>query len=302
MIGLDHVLGADAQIDDHAFVAGAGRDSDIGGQAAVQRHLRHLARAGHAAGQQVHRRAADELGDEFVDGPLVQFQRRADLRDAASGQNHDPVGQGHRLGLVMGDVDHRAVGHRGFQLRDLDPRGHPQRRVKVRERFVEQIDLGVAHDGPADGDPLALPARQRLGQAVQIGRQLQHLARALGRLADLVPGLARDLEGKGHVVAHRHVRIERVGLEHHRDAALAGRDVVHHLPVDFQRAAGDLFQPRDHPQQGGFAAARRTDENDEFARADIKVDIAQHLHVAIGLGNVGQLQVCHGFPPYPSMI
>ena len=53
--------------------------------------------------------------------------------------------------------------------------GDAQRGVEVGQRLVEQEDLGVAHDGAADGDALALAARQRLGQAVEIFGQLQDL-------------------------------------------------------------------------------------------------------------------------------
>ena len=133
------------------------------------------------ARHQVHRRAADELRHELVLGRLVKLQRRADLADPAACQHHDAAGQRHRLDLVMGHVDHGRVRHRLFQLRDLDPRRHAQGRVEVRERLVEQIDLGIAHDGPPDGHALALAARQGLGQAVQIGRQLQDLARPCPR-------------------------------------------------------------------------------------------------------------------------
>jgi hypothetical protein len=45
------------------------------------------------------------------------------------------------------------------QLADLI-RISTRSRVEVRERLVEQEHLGVAHDGAADGDALALAARQ----------------------------------------------------------------------------------------------------------------------------------------------
>jgi hypothetical protein len=50
----------------------------------------------------------------------------------------------------------------------LDPHLHAQLGVQVRQRFVEQEDLGVLDDGPPDGDPLALAARQMRGLAVKV--------------------------------------------------------------------------------------------------------------------------------------
>jgi hypothetical protein len=42
--------------------------------------------------------------------------------------------------------------------------------IEVGQRLVEQEDLGLAHDGAADGDALALAAGKRLGLALQIVR------------------------------------------------------------------------------------------------------------------------------------
>jgi hypothetical protein len=68
------------------------------------------------------------------------------------------------------------------------------------------------------------------------------------------------------------VREDRVGLEDHGDAALLGLEVVHHPPVDLERAGGDVLEPRDHPQERRLPAARRADEDDELAVGDVDVD------------------------------
>ena len=83
------------------------------------------------------------------------------------------------------------------------------------------------------------------------------------------------------------MRIKRVGLEHHRNAALCGWHIVHNRAVNLQFAAGDLFEARNHPQQGRFATARGPDENDQLACLDIKVDMLEHIdRPAVGFGNV----------------
>jgi hypothetical protein len=43
----------------------------------------------------------------------------------------------------------------------------------------------------------------------------------LDPLLDLGLAQLRKLQREGEIVAHRHVRIERIGLEHHRNAAVA---------------------------------------------------------------------------------
>jgi hypothetical protein len=120
------------------------------------------------------------------------------------------------------------------------------------------------------------------------------LSAAAAPAVDRLLVVARDLQGEGHVVVDRHVRVERVGLEHHGDAALDGRHVVDDHAVDLQRAAGDLLQPRDHPQKRGLAAARGADEDDQLALFDVEVDVAQHGdRAAVGLLDIGQFQIGH---------
>ena len=78
-------------------------------------------------------------------------------------------------------------------------------------------------------------------------------------------------------VAHRHVRVERVVLEHHRDVAVLGRHVVDDAPADLDLAAGDRLEPGDHAQQRRLAAARRTDQHAELAVGDLDVDAADDV-------------------------
>ena len=107
-----------------------------------------------------------------------------------------------------------------------------------------------------------------------------------------------QLQAEGHVVEDGHVRIERVVLEHHRDVAILGRHVVDLASADRDRAAGDLLQPRDHAQQGRLAAARRADQDDEFAVLDIDIDAVDNLYAAERLFDVPHDDVAICFPTY----
>jgi hypothetical protein len=84
------------------------------------------------------------------------------------------------------------------------------------------------------------------------------------------------------------MRIEGVGLEHHREIALAGGQVVDDAPGDGDGAVGDLLEPGDHPQQRGFAATGRPDENEELAWLHLEIDAVDHRHVAVGLDHVAE--------------
>ena len=113
-----------------------------------------------------------------------------------------------------------------MQVADLGAHGHAQLGIQVGQRLVEQEQLGLAHDGAADGHALALAARELCGLALQQLVQPQQRGRLLHLAFDLGLGhLAPVLQAEGHVVVHRHVRVQRVGLEHHGAAAVAAAPV-----------------------------------------------------------------------------
>ena len=93
-------------------------------------------------------------------------------------------------------------------------------------------------------------------------------------------GVSDLLEAEAHIVPDRQVRIERIGLEHHGDAAVGRRHDGHVGAVDQHAARGRVLQPGDDAQQRGLAAARRADEDDELAVVDLEVDALQHVDLA----------------------
>ena len=251
-----------------------------------------------AALQEIHRRRADEAGDEEVARLVVEIERRADLLHLAVAHDDDLVGHGHGLDLVVGDVDRRRA-EPLVQLLDLGAHGDAELCVEVRQRLVEQEHLRVAHDGAAHGDALALAA----GELARIAREIGLQAEDVGRLGDaLLDQLLVDppeLQREAHVVGDRHVRIERVVLEHHRDVALFRRHVVDDALADQDVALRNLLEPGDHPEQRRFSAARRPDEDDELAVGDIDVDAVYDFHRAKGFADLAKCDWCHGLTLSP---
>ena len=181
-------------------------------------------------------------GDEQVARVMVKLQRGADLLDHAALKHDDLIGHGHGLDLVVGHIDH-GRGQLFMQLGKLDPHLNPERRIQVRQRFVEQEDLGLTNDGAADGDALALTAGKVLGPTLQQGAEVQDVRR-LGHFArPLFLGHAGQPQAERHVVGDRHVRVKRVGLKDHRKTPVRRADVVGLDPVDQQIAVGDAFKP-----------------------------------------------------------
>ena len=80
-----------------------------------------------------------------------------------------------------------------------------------------------------------------------------------------------DLQRKGGVLEHRHVRPDRVGLEHHAEAAPVGRhedaferDEKTTRAVDRDLAGARPLEARDRAQRRGLAAAARAEQREEL--------------------------------------
>ena len=156
----------------------------------------------------------------------------------AVAQDDDVVGQRHRFGLIVGDIDHRRADVL-VKLGDLDAHRDAEFGIEVGERLVEQEDLGRAHDGAPDGDALALATGELGGLALE---QLLHLERARSGcdlLGDLLLAEAGHLQREADVLLDGHVRVEGVVLEDHRHAALDGVGVVDATTADADLAVGD---------------------------------------------------------------
>ena len=265
------MLGANTE---HDVAVGATR---LQGAAQVVGDLELAERAGDASiaesrRDEVHRRGADEAGDEQVARVVVELLRRADLLHDAAAHDDHPVTQRHRLGLVVGDVERRRA--EGFlDARDLGAHLHAQLGVEVAQRLVHEERLGLTHDRAPHRHALALAAGQVRGASVEVLGEFQHLRRLLDLLPDRRLVLARELQREAHVLGDRHVRVQRVGLEDHRDVAVLGRLVVDDLAVDAQFALGDVLQARDHVQRRRLSAARGSDEDDELPVVDVQVEV-----------------------------
>ena len=89
------------------------------------------------------------------------------------------------------------------------------------------------------------------------------------------------------------MRIERVGLEHHGDVAVARRQIVHPHVADADLASAEILQSGDDAQQRRLAATRRPDEDDEFTRLDRQVYPLEDWDRAIVLAHAVDSDRCH---------
>ena len=267
------------------------RYADLGRSAARQNDARRSAvHRGDVDAEEIHARRTDEGGDELVRRRVVKLERRADLGDDPLVENDDLVGESHRLRLVMRHIDHRRA-ELGMKLRQFKAHLHAQFRVEVGQRLVEQENLGLAHERPADRDPLALAARKLGRTTVEIGLELQD-ARDFERALVLhLSRLAGDGEREGDVLPHRHMRVERVGLEHHGDAPLRRRHVGNVDVVDEALAGRDRLESGDHPEQRRLAAAGRAEQRGERAFIDREAEIGDRGDRAVAFRHPPQFDM-----------
>ena len=95
-------------------------------------------------------------------------------------------------------------------------------------------------------------------------------AACLTRSVDFRGSWPRSFEPEAEVSRDRHVRIQRVALEHHRDVAVARLQMRDVAIADQDGPGARLLQAGDQPQQRALAAARRTDQHQQFAVANVE--------------------------------
>ena len=223
---------------------------------------------------EVHRRRADERGDEEVSRLGVEPLRRVDLQQPPVAHDGDPLPEGHRLDLVVGHVE-RGDAEPVVELRQRGAHPDPELRVEVRKRLVHQERLRLPRDRPAHRDALALAAGElRRPPVEQLAEpeQLRHLVHAA---LDLRLRRAANLQAVAEVLADGHVRVERVRLEDHRDVAVPRLQVGHVAAADRDAPVGRVLEPRHDAQERRLAAAGRADEDEELAVGDLERHVVE---------------------------
>ena len=219
--------------------------------------------------QQVH--GADEAGDEFGGGPVVERRRRRDLLDAALVHDDDAVGDRQRFGLVVGDHDEGGAEPR-LQPLQFDLHLFAQMRVERRQRLVEQQHARLADDGAGERDALALAARQFGDAGAELVGQADHVEGFADALCLFGAGQFAQRQAEADIFGDVHMRKQRVVLEHGVDRPVEGPERGDIAAVEQHLAARRAFEAGDDAQAGGLAAARRPEQGQEFAADDVEID------------------------------
>ena len=139
---------------------------------------------GDLAIEEIHLRRSEEAGDKFIGRHVEQVHRRADLHDFTVLQHNDLVGERHRLDLVMRHINGGGI-ELAVEFGNLDTGIMTKRCIQVRQRFVKQEHIRVADNGTANGDALALAARERRRAPVQQMFHLQDFRSGFDAVPDL---------------------------------------------------------------------------------------------------------------------
>ena len=206
----------------HEILGADPEDAGLAGGAAVAGELRSdFVRPQR---HQIHRRRADEGGDEGGRGLLVDVERIADLLDPAAIHHHQDVGERHRLELVVGDVDRGGL-RAGAAICGF-------RRASRCAAWRRGWTSGSSNRNTFGCRTMARPIATRWRWPPESCRGLRSSMRAelenargfLHAGVDLGLRHAAVAQAIGHVVVDAHMRIERVVLEHHGDVAVGRLD------------------------------------------------------------------------------
>src|SRR5262249_4112146 len=249
--------------------------------------LDRSARCGVSAGSGEKIVGADEIGDEPAGGPLVELLGRRYLEHAPVAHDGDAIGQRERLLLIMRDV-HGRDAQLLLELTDLGAHLDADLRVEVRQGLVQQEDVRVQHEGAGQGDPLLLATRELSRVALLEARQVD-----LGEAGGPTVGDGRAAElpepaPAGDVRLHRHVRPQRVVLEHHADVARVRPEPVDAAVAEPDLAAVGCVKAGDQPQECRLSAPGGPEQREQLAVADLEARAVDGGHASEPLEDTEQ--------------
>src|SRR5262249_34254408 len=139
-------------------------------------------------------------------------------------QDDDLIGHGHRLYLVMSDIN-RCVAGFVMQVQQLHTHSYAQFCVEIGKRFVKQEKFWLFHDASADRHSLALASRKLLRLALQELIQMQEFRRTIDPCPKLRLRHTGQLQAKSNVVENIQVGEQGVALKHHGHISLRRMNV-----------------------------------------------------------------------------
>ena len=120
---------------------------------------------------------------------------------------------------------------------------HPEIGIEIRERFVQEQNLGLQRQSPGQRDPLLLPAAQLLDVTVSQPVQMHEMEQFSHALVDPLLLPVMNVQSVADVLSNRHVREKRIILETHLGPRLSGVTSLMILPSRTTSPELDLVNP-----------------------------------------------------------
>jgi len=182
---------------------------------------------------------------------------------------------GHGLNLIMRDIDgggaHAAVGSAPA------PRARKKTKLGIKVWIAgssSRKDGRLADNGPAPAQTRCRSPPEsftRLCAAADCRCQAMTKPIPTFSLCRFFWHLLRFQREMRCCCRRKRCGIERIALEDHGDAALTGREIIHHLPANQDFAGRRVLQSGDHPQKSGLPGTRRSQENHKLAFSDFQI-------------------------------
>ena len=179
-------------------------------------------------------------------GSLVDLGRRADLLDAAVGEDRDAIAHRQRLVLIVGDVDERdPLAQLALDRLQLELHLLAELQVERAERLVEQEHPRAVDECSRERDTLALAAREldRPPALRRPGRRTISSASSARRAALALAARRSPAGRRRRSRTHVHVREQRVVLEDGVDAVARTAAARHVHAMQLTRPASGRSKP-----------------------------------------------------------
>ena len=183
---------------------------------------------------------------------------------------------------------HEERGDSDLQLHstDLVAQSSSDFRIEGRQWLVQKQNLWLDGERSGQGDTLLLTTRKLVGEPIGEAAEpdeLEHFARPLAPLAG---AHLAHLQPEGHVLPGRHVRKQRIRLEHHADITLVGRLPGDVLTADDHPSAVGLLETRDQPERRRFATAGGPEQGDQLAGSHRQTQAVERGHSCVATPEV----------------
>src|SRR5262245_7460343 len=238
-----------------------------------------------ADGRVEHVVSADKVGYKTSCRTFVNIFRSADLVELAPMENPNAVAHRHRLVLIVSDVD-RCHSARLMQKSSRCARFLAQFSVEVRQRFVQEQQLGTDHQGAREGDALLLASGKLVNSRLFQTSKLYFFERRGNTPEHFFTRNLSNLQSKCDILGNSQVRKQSIVLEDKTDIAAVRWIVCDVDVIEKDSPAGRLFKACNHAKRRRFSAPGGAKESKELSLFDLQTNRIHHLDYGFALSRL----------------